>query len=62
MLKVILVDDEAPLRSLIRSFISCQPGFHVVGEASDGAEALALCRRYEPEIVITDVRMPELDG
>jgi two-component system response regulator YesN len=62
MFKVILVDDEAPLRSLLRSLIAVVPDFHIVGEAGDGVEALARCRRCGPDIVITDVRMPGLDG
>jgi two-component system response regulator AlgR len=59
---VLIVDDEAPARSRLRQLVGELPPYTVVGEAAHGEEALALCRRLEPDVVLLDVRMPGLDG
>ena len=60
--RLIIADDHALLRSGIRSMLYGEPGLEVVGEAADGAEALELCRRLQPDLVLMDVRMPKMDG
>src|SRR4051794_4153315 len=60
--RVIIADDHALLRSGIRGMLHGKSGLEVVGEAADGAEALELCRRLEPDLVLMDVRMPKMDG
>ncbi|MFB7947123.1 response regulator [Kitasatospora phosalacinea] len=60
--KVLLVDDEELIRFGLRAVLDAQPDVEVVGEASDGAEALGLVRSLRPDVVLMDVRMPGLDG
>jgi DNA-binding NarL/FixJ family response regulator len=60
--RLIIADDHALLRSGIRSMLYEEPDLEVVGEAADGAEALELCRRLQPDLVLMDVRMPKMDG
>lgn len=60
--RLILADDHHLLRRGFRSLLSGEPGLEVVGEASNGLEAVELCRRLEPDLVLMDVRMPEMDG
>ncbi len=63
MLRVLIAEDEALVRIGLVSAINWEAnGYSLVGEASDGEEALELCRRLRPHIVITDIRMPRLDG
>jgi len=62
MIRVLIVDDSATLRRLIRAILESDPELEVVGEARDGEEAIALCRRLQPDIVTTDIQMPKLDG
>jgi DNA-binding NarL/FixJ family response regulator len=59
---VLLVDDQALVRGGLRLIVEAEPDLHVVGEAADGAEAVALAARLHPEVVLMDVRMPVLDG
>ncbi|WP_018353136.1 response regulator transcription factor [Longispora albida] len=59
---VVLADDEELTRAGLRYLLSAEPDLDVVGEAADGAEAVALARRLEPDVVVMDVRMPVLDG
>ncbi|MBB2909107.1 DNA-binding NarL/FixJ family response regulator [Streptosporangium becharense] len=61
-ISVALVDDEAMIRVGLRMVLSGEPDIEVVGEASDGAEALALVARTHPDVVLIDVRMPHMDG
>jgi DNA-binding NarL/FixJ family response regulator len=61
-LKVLIVDDQALVRTGFRMILEAEPDLEVVGEAGDGAEAIAEARRLEPDVVLMDVRMPELDG
>ena len=59
---VLLVDDQALLRKGFRMVLEEAPGITVVGEASDGVEALELVARRRPDVVVMDVRMPRMDG
>lgn len=60
--RVLIVDDHALLRMALRSMLALDDDLEVVGEAGDGEEALALCRRLHPELVLMDVSMPKMDG
>jgi DNA-binding NarL/FixJ family response regulator len=60
--RLVLADDHHLLRRGFRSLLSGEPGLEVVGEASTGLEAIELCRRLVPDLILMDVRMPEMDG
>ncbi|MFD5440774.1 response regulator transcription factor [Streptomyces tendae] len=60
--KVLLADDQALLRATFRILIDSCPDMEVVGEASNGAEALELARTHHPDVVLMDIRMPGTDG
>ena len=62
MIRVVLADDQALFRAGIRMVIESQPDLEVVGEASDGREAIAVVRRTAPDVVLMDIRMPVMDG
>lgn len=62
MIGVVLADDQPLVRTGLRMILSSEPDIEVVGEAANGAEAVALCLRTHPDVVLMDVRMPELDG
>ncbi|HYH77526.1 MAG TPA: response regulator transcription factor [Arthrobacter sp.] len=59
---VLLVDDQPLLRMGFRLILEGEDDLHIVGEASDGAEAVRLVRELNPDVVLMDVRMPVLDG
>ncbi|WP_328435233.1 response regulator transcription factor [Streptomyces sp. NBC_00425] len=61
-IRVLLADDQALLRGTFRLLIDAQPDMEVVGEASDGREAVRLARSERADVVVMDIRMPELDG
>ncbi|HEX5503469.1 MAG TPA: response regulator transcription factor [Thermomicrobiales bacterium] len=61
-LRVVLADDQALVRAGFRLILETQPDITVVAEAGDGREALAAWRRERPDVVLMDIRMPELDG
>lgn len=61
-LRILLVDDQALVRSGFRMILAVEPDLEVVGEASDGAEAIALARELDPDVVLMDVQMPGTDG
>jgi DNA-binding NarL/FixJ family response regulator len=60
--RVLLADDHALIRRLLRRAISAHPALEFVGEAADGAQALELARSLAPDVVVLDLAMPELDG
>ncbi len=62
MIRVLIADDQALLRGSFKLLVDSAPGLTVVGEASDGVEAVALARRERPDVVLMDIRMPEMDG
>ncbi|TDC68929.1 response regulator [Streptomyces hainanensis] len=62
MIRVVLADDQALLRSAFRVLVDSDPGMTVTGEASDGAEALRVIREAGADVVLMDIRMPGMDG
>ena len=60
--RLVVADDHPVVRDGIVGMVSSDPEIEVVGEASDGAEAVALVRAFEPDVVLMDLRMPGTDG
>ncbi len=60
--RVAIVDDQTLFRSGLARLLAAQPGLLVVGEAGNGAEAVRLVERLDPDVVLMDIRMPEVDG
>ncbi len=61
-IRVLLVDDHAVVRMGLRAFFDLQDDIQVVGEAADGSEGVAMARRLEPDVVLMDLLMPNMDG
>ena len=59
---VVIADDQPLVRTGLRMILSEEPGIEIVGEASDGAEAIRICEQRRPDVVLMDVRMPVTDG
>ncbi|MCP4926704.1 MAG: response regulator transcription factor [Gammaproteobacteria bacterium] len=59
---VLITDDEAPARSRLRRLLDELTGYKVIGEAANGNEALQICLTESPDIILLDIRMPDIDG
>jgi DNA-binding NarL/FixJ family response regulator len=61
-LRILIADDQALVRAGFKMILDAEDDLDVVGEAADGAESVELARRLKPDVVLMDIRMPELDG
>jgi len=61
-LKVLIVDDDALIREGLKILLEIESDFQVVGTAGNGQEALEMCRKKKPDLVLMDIRMPVMDG
>jgi len=62
MIRILVVDDQPMIRAGIRAILDSEPDMSVVGEAENGRMAIDRCRVLHPDVILMDVRMPELDG
>lgn len=62
MIKVLIADDQAMVRTGFGMIIGAQPDMEVIGEAADGVEAVAMARKLRPDVALFDIRMPKMDG
>ncbi|MBX6391291.1 MAG: response regulator transcription factor [Frankia sp.] len=62
MIRVVVVDDQALIRSGITALLSSEPDIEIVAEGANGQEGYELARRHQPDIVLMDIQMPVLDG
>jgi DNA-binding NarL/FixJ family response regulator len=60
--RVLTVDDQEVFRAAARDVIEATPGFQALGEAASGPEALSMTESLRPDLILMDVRMPEMDG
>jgi DNA-binding NarL/FixJ family response regulator len=58
---IVIVDDHSPFRAFARALLQAD-GFTVVGEAADGASAVAMTERMRPDVVLLDIQLPDVDG
>ena len=61
-LRILLVDDHAAMRKALRGLLQARAELHVVGEASNGVDAITQARAHRPDVILMDVSMPEMDG
>ena len=62
VISVLIADDQALVREGLRMLLEAEPDITVAGEAGNGSEAIAAARRLDPDVVLMDVRMPDMDG
>jgi DNA-binding NarL/FixJ family response regulator len=61
-IRVLIAEDEAMTRELLARLISLEPDIEVVGQAQNGRQAVGLCRKLMPDVLLTDIRMPDMNG
>ena len=61
-IRVLLVDDHAIVRDGIRSLLTTEPDIQVVGEAANGREGISMAEQFQPDVILMDIVMPEVDG
>jgi len=62
MIRLVLAEDQSLLRGALATLLSLEDDIDVVAQAENGNEALALCQQHKPDLVVTDIEMPELSG
>lgn len=62
MIKVLLVDDQGLIRQGLRALLELEPDLEIVGEAENGEQAINLVAKFQPDVVLLDIRMPIMDG
>jgi NarL family two-component system response regulator YdfI len=62
MIKILIADDHLIIRQGLRLILETESDFELIGEASDGNEAVSLCKKLKPNVVLMDLRMPNMDG
>jgi NarL family two-component system response regulator LiaR len=62
VIRIVVVDDHAAVRLGLADFLGAHDDVEIVGEAENGAQAVALSKAVRPDVVVMDIRMPELDG
>ena len=60
--RILIVDDLAQIRKLVREFLEAEPDCHVCGEATDGYDAIEKAQHLKPDLIILDVSMPRMSG
>jgi NarL family two-component system response regulator LiaR len=60
--RIMIVDDHETVRRGLSIFLEAHLGFELVAEAGDGVQAVALCEKFQPDVVLMDIMMPEMDG
>jgi YesN/AraC family two-component response regulator len=61
-IRVVIADDQQLVRAGFRKILEAENGIEVTAEASNGRDAIAAARQYQPDVVLTDIRMPDMDG
>jgi two-component system, NarL family, response regulator LiaR len=61
-IKIVLVDDHALIRQGIRNYLELEPDFTVVGEANNGKDAIRVAAQYQPDVMLVDIIMPDMNG
>ena len=62
MIRVLLADDATDIRALVRITLECDGRFEIVGDASDGLQAIEMLDEERPDVVVLDMAMPKMDG
>ena len=62
MIRIVLAEDQSMLRSALSALLSLEPDFEIVGQAANGVDALRLIQKHDPDIVVSDIEMPDLTG
>jgi DNA-binding NarL/FixJ family response regulator len=62
MWRILIADDQENIRLFVRRLLECQEGWEVCGEASDGKQAIDLCKSLSPDLVVLDLHMPNING